>query len=152
MLLQVITGTTRQGRFSERVAAWVHRPPAGSRRLRCGAAIDLRDHPLPFFAAEMAPGRRPSGVYEDDEVARLVSNRGGAPTAPSSSPGEYNHGYPAVLKNAMDSTFVGCGASRSLLSAGATLGALVPSSNCVRWRWSSRWRRCAGPCTSCPTC
>ncbi len=103
MLLQVITGTTRQGRFSERVAAWVldRLQDHGGFDVE---AIDLRDHPLPFFAAEMAPARA-SGVYEDDEVARF-----GAIVARADGfvilTGEYNHGYPAVLKNAMDSTFV----------------------------------------------
>ncbi len=103
VLLQVITGTTRQGRFSERVAAW-----ALDRLQDHGGfdveAIDLRDHPLPFFAAEMAPAHA-GGVYEDDEVARF-----GATVARADGfvilTGEYNHGYPAVLKNAMDSTFV----------------------------------------------
>ncbi len=103
MLLQVITGTTRQGRFSERVAAW-----ALDRLLVHGGfdveAIDLRNHPLPFFEAEMAPARA-GGVYEDDEVSRF-----GATVARADGflvlTGEYNHGYPAVLKNAMDSTFV----------------------------------------------
>ncbi len=103
MLLQVITGTTRRGRFSERVAAW-----AVDRLHSHGGfdvqAIDLRDHPLPFFEAEMAPART-GGVYENDEVARF-----GATVARADGfvilTGEYNHGYPAVLKNAMDSTFV----------------------------------------------
>ena len=58
MLLQVVTGTTRQGRFSERVAAWVV-----DRLHRHGGfdveAVDLRDHPLPFFDAEPPrPDRR----------------------------------------------------------------------------------------------
>jgi NAD(P)H-dependent FMN reductase len=103
VLLQVITGTTRQGRFSERVAAWA----LGRLRDHGGfdvEAIDLRDHRLPFFDAEMAPART-GGVYEDDEVTRF-----GATVARADGfvilTGEYNHGYPAVLKNAMDSTFV----------------------------------------------
>ena len=54
MLLQVINGTTREGRFSERVAAWV------MGRLEQHDAfelelVDLRDHPLPFFDAERPP-------------------------------------------------------------------------------------------------
>ena len=44
-------------------------------------------------------------MYEDDEVTRF-----GATVARADGfvilTGEYNHGYPAVLKNAMDSTFV----------------------------------------------
>jgi NAD(P)H-dependent FMN reductase len=103
VLLQVITGTTRQGRFSELVAGWVHD------RMRSHGgfdveAIDLRDHRLPFLDAEMAPARA-GGVYEDAEVARfggLVARADGFLILT----GEYNHGYPAVLKNAMDSTFV----------------------------------------------
>ena len=83
MLLQVITGTTRQGRFSERVAAWVldRLQDHGGFDVE---AIDLRDHPLPFFAAEMAPAHA-SGVYEDDEVARFGATVA-PPTASSSSP------------------------------------------------------------------
>ena len=103
VLLQVITGTTRQGRFSERVAAW-----ALDRLQDHGGfdveAIDLRDHRLPFFDAETAPGAT-GGVYEDDEVTRsvpLVARADGFVILT----GEYNHGYPAVLKNAIDSTFV----------------------------------------------
>jgi NAD(P)H-dependent FMN reductase len=103
VLLEVITGTTRQGRFSERVAAWA----VGRLRDHGGfdvEAIDLRDHPLPFFDAEIAPARA-GGVYDREEVVRF-----GATVARADGfvilTGEYNHGYPAVLKNAMDSTFV----------------------------------------------
>ena len=58
MLLQVITGTTREGRFSERVAAWVvgrlQRHDAFEVEL-----VDLRDHPLPFFDGDAAGADRP---------------------------------------------------------------------------------------------
>jgi len=103
VLLQVITGTTRQGRFSERVAAW-----ALGRLHEHGGfdveSIDLRDHPLPFFDAEMAPARA-GGVYEHDAVSRFGDTIARADGFVVLT-GEYNHGYPAVLKNAMDSTFV----------------------------------------------
>jgi NAD(P)H-dependent FMN reductase len=103
VLLQVITGTTRQGRFSERVAAWVQ-----DRLEEHGGfdveAIDLRDHDLPFFDAETPPARA-DGVYEAEEVARFGSTVARADGFLILT-GEYNHGYPAVLKNAMDSTFV----------------------------------------------
>ena len=103
MLLQVITGTTRQGRFSERVAAW-----ALGRLHEHGGfdveSIDLRDHPLPFFDAETPPARA-GGVYEHDAVSRFGDTIARADGFVVLT-GEYNHGYPAVLKNAMDSTFV----------------------------------------------
>ena len=103
MLLQVITGTTRQNRFSELVAAWV------VARLEDHSGfdlelVDLRDHTLPFFDAPAAPART-GRDYDDETVARfggIIDRADGYLICT----GEYNHGYPAVLKNAMDSTFV----------------------------------------------
>jgi NAD(P)H-dependent FMN reductase len=102
VLVEVITGTTREGRFSERVAAWV----VG--RLEQHEAfdvelVDLRDHPLPFFDAD-APART-GREYADEAVARFsrVIDRADGYVLLTA---EYNHGYPAVLKNALDSTFV----------------------------------------------
>ena len=102
MRLQVITGTTREGRFSERVAAWV------TGRLEQYDAfevelVDLRDHPLPFF--DGAPPARTGRDYADEAVARFgrVIDRADGYLILTA---EYNHGYPAVLKNALDSTFV----------------------------------------------
>jgi len=102
MLVQVITGTTREGRFSDKVAAWVvdRLQARGDFEVE---AVDLRDHPLPFFDG-VAPARAPR-EYARDEVAVL----GGAIDRADAFvvlTGEYNHGYPAVLKNAMDWTFV----------------------------------------------
>jgi NAD(P)H-dependent FMN reductase len=65
--------------------------------------VDLRDHPLPFFDG-LPPARTPR-EYPSEPIARLGRTLDRADgfvilTA------EYNHGYPAVLKNAMDWTFV----------------------------------------------
>jgi NAD(P)H-dependent FMN reductase len=102
VLLQVIAGTTREGRFSERVAAWV------MARLQQHEAfalelVDLRDHPMPFFEGD-APART-GRDYADPAVTRFsqVVDRADGYLILT---GEYNHGYPAVLKNALDSTFV----------------------------------------------
>jgi NAD(P)H-dependent FMN reductase len=101
MLIQVISSTTREGRFSERVAHWAvsYLRPRQDFELEL---IDLRDHPLPFFDA--APPARTLRDYPTEQVARLGRTLDRADgfivlTA------EYNHGYPAVLKNAMDWTF-----------------------------------------------
>jgi NAD(P)H-dependent FMN reductase len=101
VLIQVISSTTREGRFSERTAHWV----VQFLRAREGfdvELIDLRDYPLPFFDAP--PPAKAGRDYANDEVARLGRTLDRADgfivlTA------EYNHGYPAVLKNAMDWTF-----------------------------------------------
>ena len=102
MLVQVITGTTRQGRFSERVAAWTMLRLAGHDAFDV-ELVDLRAHPLPFFDGD-APART-GRDYVNEEVARfgaIVDRADGYVILT----GEYNHGYPAVLKNALDSTFV----------------------------------------------
>ena len=103
MLIQVIVGTTRQGRFSDRVARWVF----GDLRVQQGMdveLVDLRDYALPLFDAPASPARSPR-AYQTDEVARFgrVIDRAAGYVVLT---GEYNHGYPAVLKNAMDHTFV----------------------------------------------
>lgn len=102
MLIQVITGTTREGRFSERVAAWVLEHLTARADLTA-ELVDLREHPLPFFDGP-APAKSPR-EYPSDEVAELghTLDRADAFIVLTA---EYNHGYPAVLKNAMDWTFV----------------------------------------------
>jgi NAD(P)H-dependent FMN reductase len=101
MLIQVITGTTREGRFSERVAHWVTRYLSDHHEFDV-ELVDLRDYPLPFFDGP-APAKAPRD-YPSDEVARLghaLDRADGFVVLTA----EYNHGYPAVLKNAMDWTF-----------------------------------------------
>ena len=102
MLIEVISSTTREGRFSERVAAWVMARLADHAGFDVDH-IDLRDYPLPFFDG-VAPARSPRvyGSRELEELGGRLDRADGyiALTA------EYNHGYPAVLKNAMDWTFV----------------------------------------------
>jgi NAD(P)H-dependent FMN reductase len=101
VLIEVISSTTREGRFSERTAHWVDQQ-LRARDTFDVELIDLRDHPLPFFDA--VPPAKAGRDYANDEVARLGRTLDRADgfivlTA------EYNHGYPAVLKNAMDWTF-----------------------------------------------
>jgi NAD(P)H-dependent FMN reductase len=99
--IQVIVGTGREGRFSEKAADWL------MGRLQAGddldaELVDLRDYPLSFYDQPVPPayGRR---EYPPD-VARWASKVDEADgyivvTA------EYNHGYPALLKNALDHAF-----------------------------------------------
>jgi NAD(P)H-dependent FMN reductase len=100
--LQVITGTTRPGRFSEKVAEWVMEH-VSARDDVSSELIDLRHHPLPFF--DQAPPARTGREYPTDAAATLGRSvdRGDGYVILT---GEYNHGYPAVLKNALDHTFV----------------------------------------------
>jgi NAD(P)H-dependent FMN reductase len=103
-LIQVITGTTRPGRFSDRVKDWVLGYLAANAPDLDIELVDLRDHPLPFFSGAGSPARAPR-EYATPEVARFGQTLDRADGYLVLT-GEYNHGYPAVLKNAMDWTFV----------------------------------------------
>jgi NAD(P)H-dependent FMN reductase len=100
--IEVIIGSTRQGRFSERVATWVVDYLTTQANFDV-EVVDLRDYPLPFF--DGAPPAMTQRDYPSDDVARLgrkLDEADGFVVLTA----EYNHGYPAVLKNAMDHTFV----------------------------------------------
>ena len=100
--LQVITGTTRPGRFGEKVAGWVVEHVA-ARDDVSSEPVDFRDHPLPFF--DQLPPAYTGRDYPTGAAAafgRTIDRADGYVILT----GEYNHGYPAVLKNAMDHTFV----------------------------------------------
>jgi NAD(P)H-dependent FMN reductase len=99
--IQVIVGSTREGRFSERAAAWVMDRIGGREDLEV-ELVDLRDYPMPFFDQPRAPAH---GLrdYPPEVIpwAEKVERADGYLVVTS----EYNHGYPAVLKNALDQIF-----------------------------------------------
>ncbi len=101
-LIQVIVGSTRDNRFSERAATWVMHHLSARDDMDV-ELVDLRDHPLPFFDA-VAPART-GRDYESAATARFgeAIDRGDGYVMLTP---EYNHGYSAVLKNAIDHTFV----------------------------------------------
>jgi NAD(P)H-dependent FMN reductase len=101
-LIQVIIGTTRPGRFSEKPVAWLA-DRIGQRVDMNLEIVDLRDHPLPLYDQAVPPARSQRD-YPNDEVARLgqrLERADGYIIVTS----EYNHGYPASLKNALDHVF-----------------------------------------------
>ena len=68
MLIEVISSTTREGRFSERVAAWVTGQLADRDDFDV-EQIDLREYPLPFFDG-VSPARAPR-EYASPELEQL---------------------------------------------------------------------------------
>jgi NAD(P)H-dependent FMN reductase len=97
--IQVIIGSTRQNRFSEKPALWIYEHAKTKPDLEV-ELVDLRDYPLPFFDEPMSPARL-QGNYSDERVrvwSKKVAEADGYIVV---SP-EYNHAYPAVLKNAFD--------------------------------------------------
>jgi NAD(P)H-dependent FMN reductase len=92
----VILGSTREGRFGETVARWLMRQldqwPEADFEL-----VDLRDYPLPLYetpptAEQQATAQRWAEKIDAADGYILVTP-------------EYNHGYPAVLKNALDHAY-----------------------------------------------
>ncbi|MBI4127747.1 MAG: NAD(P)H-dependent oxidoreductase [Parcubacteria group bacterium] len=97
--VKVIIGSTRQNRFSEHPARWIYEE---ARKLPDAVVelIDLRDYPLPFFNEPMPPSML-KGNYSN-EVAKTWAAKVAEGDAYIVVAPEYNHGYPAVLKNALD--------------------------------------------------
>jgi NAD(P)H-dependent FMN reductase len=92
-----VIGSTREGRFGEKPAHWIHEI-AKQRTDLAFELIDLRDHPLPFFNEPMSPRLGPV----DNEAARLWAGKLATLDGLIMVTPEYNHGPGAVLKNALD--------------------------------------------------
>ncbi len=100
VVISVVVGSTREGRFSEKPANWILQHLKKRERVDA-RLLDLRDFPMPFFdqpATPATPGRPP---YKNEIVEKWT-------TAIAQSDGfvfvtpEYNYGTSAVLKNAID--------------------------------------------------
>jgi len=96
----VILGSTRLGRFADKPAEWV----MGLARKCEGATFELLDlcnYPMPFFDQPKSPLREPSKNEVAQRWARKIDQLDGFIFVT----GEYNHGIPAVLKNALDHVY-----------------------------------------------
>lgn len=100
--IKVIVGSTRANRFSEKPAQWIF-DLAKQRADLDVELLDLRDYPLPFFEEALPPGLAKDN-YTDPRVVKWRDKVKDADGFIICTP-EYNHGYPAVLKNALDYTY-----------------------------------------------
>jgi NAD(P)H-dependent FMN reductase len=96
----VILGSTREGRFGDKPAHWI-RGVLEAHGAFEAELVDLRDWPLPFFDHPRAPSRVTDGHYGNEVADRWAQRVGSADAFVIVSP-EYNHGYSAVVKNALD--------------------------------------------------
>ncbi len=99
--VKVIVGSTRQGRFSDKPAAWIA-GLAGKRADIDVEILDLKDYAMPFYDGAMPPSLIKGGEYPDPQVKRWAQKIGEADAFIVVTP-EYNRGPSAVLKNALDS-------------------------------------------------
>jgi NAD(P)H-dependent FMN reductase len=100
--LQLIIGSVRENRFADKPAAWIQDRFAGRDDFELDV-LDLRDYQLPLFNLPMSPARS-LREYPNEAIAAL-GKRFDAADGYITLTSEYNHGYPASLKNAMDYVF-----------------------------------------------
>ena len=100
MVISVIVGSIRQGRFGERPAKWIFQQVQKRDGVEA-RLLDLRDFPMPFFDHPMPPGMPGRGPYEHEVVKRWTNEIAQSDGFIFVTP-EYNYGPPAVLKNAVD--------------------------------------------------
>ena len=93
----LIMGSVRAGRRCPQIAAWVISLANKSGQFACDI-VDLKDWHLPFGDE---PGIPAKGVYMHDHTKAWSAKIAGADGFVIVSP-QYNWGYPAVLKNALD--------------------------------------------------
>ena len=97
--LMVIFASTRQGRQGEQLARWVYSIAHADSRM-AAEFVDLRHWMLPYFDSPLSPltGHYPLEVLPWAE--KVAKADGFLIVTP-----EYNHGYPAVLKSALDAVY-----------------------------------------------
>ncbi len=100
MKIQIILGSTREGRKGIKVANWVLEQ-AKKRTDFEVELIDLKEWNLPFLEDSNLPG---SGNYSYDYTKKWSKKISEGDGYLIVTP-EYNHGYSAVLKNALDLLF-----------------------------------------------
>lgn len=95
--IQIILGSTREGRNGEKVAQWFYSLAKQKNAVEF-EMVDLRDWPIPFITNPNSPM---TGQYDSDIVKQWSAKIDSADAFVFVVP-EYNHGYSAVLKNALD--------------------------------------------------
>jgi NAD(P)H-dependent FMN reductase len=97
--IAVILGSTRPGRFADKPGRWIF-DEVKKRKGVTAELLDLRDYPMPYYDQPASPAWLPEGFGPDVVKAwthKIAEADGFIMIAP-----EYNRGYTAVLKNALD--------------------------------------------------
>jgi len=97
--IKAIAGSTREGRFSDKAAAWIAEEIKKQERISA-EVLDLRDYDMPFFNEPTSPSFKKE-PYKNEAVARFTKKIEEGDAFVIVTP-EYNHGTSGVLKNALD--------------------------------------------------
>lgn len=100
MKIGIILGSTRQGRTGEPIAEWVTEAMKAAARQHEVQLIDLAQYPMPFVDSETLPVAL-EGKFPHEAVQQWSAAIAACDAFVFVMP-EYNHAYPAVLKNAID--------------------------------------------------
>jgi len=97
--IPIILGSVRDGRKSEAVAKYIHQKVLDAGYT--SVLVDFKELPLPFYNAPTVPVVYFKTGYPNENAQKWSDIARVADAFIIVSP-EYNHGYPAVLKNALD--------------------------------------------------
>lgn len=100
--LKVILGSTRDARFGENVSKWTMKELTGSEVFE-PELLDLRDYELPYYE-NATPASMLQAPYDSPAIQRWSEKISEADAFIIITP-EYNHGYTAVLKSALDAIY-----------------------------------------------
>jgi len=97
--IKVILGSTRPGRFGIQPAEWIMKLSEQYGKQATFELVDLKEIDLPFLDVPTPPSMLPSNQNSHQEAwAKIIGEADGFVFVTS----EYNHSYPATLKNAID--------------------------------------------------
>lgn len=97
--IKIITGSTREGRFSDKAGAWILNELKKQDGIEA-ELLDLRDYEMPFFNSAISPAYK-TEPYPNEAVERFTKKIAEADGYIIVTP-EYNRGTSGVLKNALD--------------------------------------------------
>jgi len=69
--IKVITGSTREGRFSDKAASWVSGVLAQNENIKA-EVVDLADYDMPFFNEATLPAAK-TEPFKNEAVARFTA-------------------------------------------------------------------------------
>jgi NAD(P)H-dependent FMN reductase len=96
----LVVGSARKGRVADKVLGYIQEEVAKRDDITASVA-DLAEANLPFFDNEKSPND-PDYVITNETVQKWADQVGAADAVVLIAP-EYNHGLPAIEKNAIDS-------------------------------------------------
>jgi len=128
--LQIIVGSTREGRAAQPVLEWITRRAEAHGAFEV-EVLDLRDWPLPMFQETLATiGDRMNPTYSEPIVKAWNEKITEGDAFLFLTP-EYNHSISGVLKNAIDNVFISFGFRNKVMAGVSYSGSAVGGARAI---------------------